>query len=207
MARKCKEDAAATREGILDAAEHVFASIGVSCATLHDIAVAAGVTRGAIYWHFQDKAAVFDAFVCERASLPLDVGQYLSEPVSAADPLESLHAQVTAALRRSAGDERLQRIFRIAMLNATVLDHGDAAQRRWQEIRRGWMSFAERRLVLAREAGVLAPAAAPQAIALAIWIMIDGLVRTWLLMDRQFDLVAQGESTLATYLAGLRAAR
>ena len=207
MARKRKEDAAATREGILDAAERVFATEGMAGATLHDIAVAAGVTRGAIYWHFQDKAAVFDAFMCERASLPLDVGQYPSEPVSAADPLDALHAHVVAALRRSAGDERLQRIFRIAMLNAAILDHGNTAQRRWQEIRRGWMSYAERRLTLAKEAGLLGPTAAPRAIALAIWIMIDGLVRTWLLMDRRFDLVAQGESTLDTYVAGLRAAR
>ena len=207
MARKRKEDAAATREGILDAAERVFASLGVAGATLQDIAVAAGVTRGAIYWHFQDKAALFDAFICERASLPLDVGKYPSGPMSAPDPLDALQEYVSAALRRTAGNERLQRLFHIAMLNVAIFDHGDAAQRRWQEIRRGWMSYAERWLTLAREAGLLAPTAAPRAIALAIWIMIDGLVRTWMLMDRRFDLVAQGASTLDTYMAGLRAGR
>lgn len=207
MARKSKEDAAATREGILDAAERVFAARGVASATMHDIAVAAGVTRGAIYWHFRDKAAVFDAFMRERASLPLDVGQHPSEPAGSLDPLDGLREHALAALRRTAGDERLQRIFHIAMLNVAIPDYGDVAQQRWQAIRRAWMSYAERRLTLAKEAGLLAPTAAPRAIALAIWIMIDGLVRTWMLMDMRFDLVTQGQSTLDTYLAGLRAAR
>ena len=207
MARKRKEDAAATREGILDAAEGVFATLGVPGATLQDIAVAAGVTRGAIYWHFQDKAALFDAFMCERASLPLDVGRYPSGPVNATDPLDTLQEYVLGALRRTAASDRLQRLFHVAMLNVAILDHGDAVGRRWQEIRRSWIACAERWLTLAGAVGRLAPTAAPRAIALAIWSMIDGLVRTWLLMERRFDLVAQGASTLDTYMAGLRAGR
>jgi TetR/AcrR family acrAB operon transcriptional repressor len=57
MARRTKEEAAATRESILDAAEQLFVKQGVSRTTLQHIATAAGVTRGAIYWHFNDKGA------------------------------------------------------------------------------------------------------------------------------------------------------
>lgn len=207
MARKSREEAAATRESILDAAEHVFASLGLAGATLHDIALAAGVTRGAIYWHFQDKAAVVEAFMGERASLPLDVGRYPAEPGSPPDPLEALHAYVLAALRRTSNDERLQRICHIAMSNVALGGHGEAVQRRWHEILRDWLAYAQVRLTLAGEAGLLAPGVAPGAMALTIWAMVDGLVRTWMLMERRFDLVAQGESTLDAYIAGLRAAR
>ena len=59
MARRTKEDAAATRQQILDSAERVFAAKGVAHSTMADIAADAGVSRGAVYWHFDSKNAVF----------------------------------------------------------------------------------------------------------------------------------------------------
>ena len=56
MPRKTKEEAQETRQRILDAAERVFQMQGVSRTSLAHIADAAGVTRGAIYWHFRNKA-------------------------------------------------------------------------------------------------------------------------------------------------------
>ncbi|MDP1673909.1 MAG: TetR family transcriptional regulator, partial [Burkholderiales bacterium] len=56
MARRTKDEAVETRNQILDAAEKVFSARGVSRTSLADIAEAASVTRGAIYWHFKDKA-------------------------------------------------------------------------------------------------------------------------------------------------------
>ena len=61
MVRKTKEEAQETRNAILDAAERVFQERGVSHTSLAEIATAAGVTRGAIYWHFANKSDVFDA--------------------------------------------------------------------------------------------------------------------------------------------------
>ena len=49
MVRRTKEDALATRNRILDTAECVFERRGVSRTSLNEIALAAGVTRGAIY--------------------------------------------------------------------------------------------------------------------------------------------------------------
>jgi TetR/AcrR family acrAB operon transcriptional repressor len=83
MARRTKEEAAATRDSILDAAEKLFVEQGVSRTTLQHIASAAGVTRGAIYWHFDDKGALFNAMM-ERATLPLEAElQVLDEAESA----------------------------------------------------------------------------------------------------------------------------
>ena len=52
MVRRTKAEAEATRTAILDAAEHLFQARGVSRTSLQDMAHAAGVTRGAVYWHF-----------------------------------------------------------------------------------------------------------------------------------------------------------
>lgn len=61
MARKTKAEAQETRENILDAAIQVFFEKGVSLSSLNEIAKQAGVTRGAVYWHFRNKRDIFDA--------------------------------------------------------------------------------------------------------------------------------------------------
>ena len=53
--RRCKTDAEQTRTAILDAAEHMFCEQGIAASTLEKISRRAGVTRGAVYWHFKDK--------------------------------------------------------------------------------------------------------------------------------------------------------
>ncbi len=69
LARRTKEQAEQTREAILDAAEQVFFQRGVSRASLEEIGRVAGVTRGAVYWHFKDKLDLFLA-IEERVRLP-----------------------------------------------------------------------------------------------------------------------------------------
>lgn len=61
MARKTKEEAEATKEAILEAAAKVFVDKGVAKASLEEIASEAGVTRGAVYWHFKNKCDIFAA--------------------------------------------------------------------------------------------------------------------------------------------------
>lgn len=72
MAKKTKEEAQETRQNILDAAIDVFTSQGVASATLNEIAVRAGVTRGAIYWHFKNKLDIFAALQEQLHSSVMD---------------------------------------------------------------------------------------------------------------------------------------
>ncbi len=53
--RKTKEEAQQTRSNLLNAALNVFYERGVSKVSLDEIAKTAGVTRGALYWHFKNK--------------------------------------------------------------------------------------------------------------------------------------------------------
>ena len=59
--RRTKEEAEQTRQAILDAAVNLFADQGYAYTSLEQIAKAAEVTRGAIYWHFKNKAEIYDA--------------------------------------------------------------------------------------------------------------------------------------------------
>lgn len=63
--RKTKEDAAQTREILLDAAFKVFSNKGYSRASLVEVAKEAGVTRGAVYWHFGCKYQLFKELLSE----------------------------------------------------------------------------------------------------------------------------------------------
>ena len=56
-------DAAATRKAILEHAKKEFLSHGFADASLRVIAAGAGVTTGALYRHFRDKNALFEALV------------------------------------------------------------------------------------------------------------------------------------------------
>lgn|SRR5664279_999536 len=70
MVRKTKEDAQLTRQRIINAAREVFLARGVSKSSMEHIAAQAGVTRGAVYWHFSNKTDLFHA-MREQVFLPL----------------------------------------------------------------------------------------------------------------------------------------
>lgn len=62
MVRKTKEEARETYDRILAAAAKVFHERGYTNTTLKHIADEARLTRGAIYWHFQNKRDIFSAY-------------------------------------------------------------------------------------------------------------------------------------------------
>ena len=57
--RKTKAESERSRLRILDAAERIFCSQGYGAAKMNDIAQIAGMTKGAIFWHFESKSALF----------------------------------------------------------------------------------------------------------------------------------------------------
>lgn len=61
--KRTKEEAEQTRKKLLDTALHEFLETGFSESRLEDIAEKAGVTRGALYWHFKDKNDLFESIM------------------------------------------------------------------------------------------------------------------------------------------------
>ncbi|NBD94980.1 MAG: TetR family transcriptional regulator [Gammaproteobacteria bacterium] len=100
MARKTKAEAEATREALLDAAEAVFFEKGVARATLRDIAHRAGVTRGALYWHFKGKAELFQAML-DRVYMPFeDLVEAIPREQRGGGALEDLRLACIQGLQR-----------------------------------------------------------------------------------------------------------
>lgn len=112
MVRRTKSEAMETRTQILDAAERVFQRDGVLSASLNDIATEAGVTRGAIYWHFKNKHDLFMAMV-ERGRLLFDILSEKAEDPEEPDPLGRLAEFMTFLLQQVVNDPGQRRIFEI----------------------------------------------------------------------------------------------
>lgn len=64
--RKTKAEAEKTRQQLLNAALEIFYRNGVANTSLQAIAEEAGMTRGAVYWHFKNKEDLFDALFAQN---------------------------------------------------------------------------------------------------------------------------------------------
>jgi TetR/AcrR family transcriptional regulator, acrAB operon repressor len=205
MVRRTKADALATRHQILDAAEAEFLARGVAHTRLQDVAAAAGVTRGAIYWHFQDKAELFNAMM-ERAFLPCEGAAERALAVAGNDPLAQLHEMAVAPLRVLADSEQVQRVFRIAMHQTEYTAELAPVQERYLEGSGEFQQQLADALERADALGWLRPGLSLKAVALGLFALVDGLMHHWTLRPGGFDLVACGELAVRTYVDGLRAA-
>jgi len=204
MVRRTKEEAAATRDSILDAAEILFAKHGVSRTTLQHIATAAGVTRGAIYWHFVDKGAVFSAMM-ERATMPMDAAVKLAGERADTDPLQSLRNEMLAVLQIVEGDEKARRVFEIATLKTEFTDEVDSARAHKRESVARWRGRLQDQFTQAVADSTLPATVDPRKASMSVWVMLDGLIRNWIFEPGAFELVDLGAELIDTYMAGLRA--
>jgi AcrR family transcriptional regulator len=121
MARQTKERAEQTRETILDAATQVFFDRGVTRASLEQVAQEAGVTRGAIYWHFRDKLALFEA-IEERLRLPQAASLIELSRSSPRDPLAALEHAIIKRLTLFSTDETLRKQMTVVHLRVDYID-------------------------------------------------------------------------------------
>lgn len=137
MARKTKEEALKTREAILDAAVQVFSVQGVAKTGLADIATAAGVTRGAIYWHFRNKDDLLGA-LWKQILLPFEPLDRMGENPDAPDPLGALlraHLAFFQSLKNS--PRRLQLLQILLNKCETVEDAGPQYSHRVNNLTEG----------------------------------------------------------------------
>lgn len=110
--RKTKLDSMKTRQLLIDTAIQEFARRGVSNTTLTDIADAAHVTRGAIYWHFSSKAELFNAIWAHYVELK-ERTVATSEPDEISDPLAALREKLITLLKTVATDPKYRALMDI----------------------------------------------------------------------------------------------
>ncbi|MHA7358054.1 TetR family transcriptional regulator [Burkholderia pseudomallei] len=126
MARKTREESLNTKNRILDAAELVLLEKGVGQTAMADIAEAAGMSRGAVYGHFNGKIEVCVA-VCDRAFSRAVEGFDLSDERPA---LATLRLAASHYLHQCGEPGSMQRVLEILYMKCEQSEENAPLMRR-----------------------------------------------------------------------------
>jgi TetR/AcrR family acrAB operon transcriptional repressor len=204
MARRTKEAAAATRESLLDAAEAVFRDKGVAHTSLAEIAAAANVTRGAVYWHFRDKAELFKA-MCERVQLPMEGKLASAGRTHHDDPLGALRSASLDALSQLATDPRTQAVFDVVFHKCEFAAELAAVDERRLSADNACLRNVERLLEQAVARRQLPYGTDAHLAAQCLNAFIVGIMHQWVQRPDSYDLGRAAPQMIDAFLAGLRA--
>lgn len=189
MAKKTKADALKTRQHLIETAIVQFALRGVSNTTLNDIADAARVTRGAIYWHFENKTQLFNEVWAQQPALRELIQDKLLVH-DAESPLEQLREQLIVGLQYIAEIPRqqalLQILFHKCEFNEEMISE--------QEIREkmGFNLHSLRQTLQKSMAkGEIANQLDLDVMVIVIYGAFSGIVKNWLINPTGYNLYQQ----------------
>ncbi|MCY1487371.1 HTH-type transcriptional regulator TtgR [compost metagenome] len=203
MARRTKEEAEETRVQILDATERVFHEKGVSRASLAEIAAAAGVSRGAIYWHFENKTDLFQAML-ERIRMPIEELARACESEDEPDPLGRMHQLLVRLLKRVELDPQSRRIHEILRYKVEYTEELGDLRQKMQDLSAECDLRIAKTLRNAVNRGQLPADLDCQRAAISLHAYMEGLQSNWLLVPAGFSLADEAESLVNSVMDMLR---
>ena len=164
---------------IIDAARCVFHECGVSRTSLEKIARVAGVTRGAVYWHFENKAELFFAMREDSLAVLDEVDAYLDSP-DLPNPLDGIEQSLLAFFRIIDGRSEVRQVFEIMTLRCEYVDEFAQVL---QEVNKPCMDFLAKLIrpyQRAADKGYLRPGLDPEGAAYDTLSFTAGLFNNWL---------------------------
>lgn len=171
--------AAATREAVLAAAARVFERHGFAGASISEILDEAGVTKGALYFHFASKEDLARAIVNEQANWrDANAAPSGQQPVQA---MIDMSSDFVAALQR---DPLFRASIRLTLERNTFASTDDSPYR-------GWLSTVEGMLRQARDCGDLVDGVDPGAAAYLLTAAMTGIQLFSEATTQRADLVAR----------------
>jgi TetR/AcrR family transcriptional regulator, acrAB operon repressor len=174
--RRTKEQADATRAHLRDSALEVFAERGYATARLEEIAERAGVTRGALYHHYADKAELYAAVVGELWWEV--VGPILGLLESEDPPFERLERFLVAYIRAIDGNPRFRALLTLSVLKTEALPELAPGLEEKERAITGWLEQLRGAFSEARRRGELAEGVQPGHAARAFLCFVNGITTT-----------------------------
>lgn len=203
MARKTKLQALETRQQILNAAVREFSARGVASTSLTDIANAAGVTRGAIYWHFKNKVELFNGVweQCEFQIHDLEIEYQTKFPNN---PLRILREILIYILRATATDPRRRALMEIIFHKCEFVGEMTSVHEARKALYMEGYGKVESVLKHCVELGQLPKDLHPRQAAILLRAYLTGLMENWLFIPESFDLENQATQFVDTYIEMLK---
>lgn len=205
MARKTKEDAQKTRQMLIEAAIVEFSTRGVASTTLTDIAEAAGVTRGAVYWHFSSKSEIFNAIWDQQLPLCELIYDQLSL-TNNDDPLYVLRERFIAALQYISRTPRQRALLQILYHKC---EFNNEMTSECEIRRRIGFNYDNVRVLLEKGLawGVIAPQMNIDLTLIVFHGFFSGLIKNWLMNSENYNLYQQAPALVDNILATLNITR
>lgn len=203
--RRSKEDAARTREAILEGALACFDRYGITSSTVEQIAREAGVTRGAVYHHFAGKREILRA-IRERVSLPfLDQADTTLLKRGESGALERIERFLLALVDALESDPRKRLAFTVMQLRCEYV--GELAGELAAGVRNvdRLAKAIEGAYRDARSAGELAPGVVPAVAALETVMFMNGMVRLWIVHSAGGSVRRHARAAIAQHVRMHRA--
>jgi TetR/AcrR family acrAB operon transcriptional repressor len=199
--KRTKEEAAKTRQDLLDAALLIFSRQGYQAARLQDIAKAAGVTRGAIYHHFGSKAELFNTLMDEasaRESGAVDAA--IAEGGSLVEIMARILTYSLALLQES---HRLRQVFELSMFKAGTDPELQSVRLKQAEQTELLVSNTAAIMAQGIAGGELRPDLDPQTAARAFIAYQNGVAALWLTNRQAFSLSEGAADFADIFMRGL----
>ena len=201
--RRTKEDAEKPRLAILDSAERLFLERGVAHTSLDQIAREAGVTRGAVYWHFQNKAHLFHEMLDQVRLPPEQMAERLGscgqrDPVDALRVLRELFCEGLNAL---GNNPQKRRVFTILLHRCEFTEELRDAQERHEAFINQFIELCE--ALFSKAADYLLPGVTPRLAARSLHAMIVGLFSDWTRDNSLFDPIGDTAALVDPLFRGL----
>jgi TetR/AcrR family transcriptional regulator, acrAB operon repressor len=202
MVRKTKEDAAITRQRIIDAARDVFLVRGVSRTSMEQIAAQAGVTRGAIYWHFDSKTEILLA-LRERVFLPLIDRMddtLLKAAEGAEDPLLNIERFLTETIQVLNDSSETRQTYEIMMIKCEYVDEFAQVL---QQIANNCSNISlniKLAYQRAQELDLLDTSCTPEEYAMDTYLFFSGLLHMWIKDPEDSERRQQTKNYISTHI-------
>jgi TetR/AcrR family transcriptional regulator, fatty acid metabolism regulator protein len=184
------------RERILRAAIEVFATHGYFKAKISEVARAAGVADGTIYLYFTNKEDLLVTIFREHTRSFIEALEAKLADVAGAE--EKLRIAIGFHL------ETLGRDRALAVVSQVELRHSLKFMSLFSQEEFGDYLGVIRSIVeQGQEEGVFSDALHPQLVAKAIFGILDEMVTSWMLSEKEYDLAGQSGGVARLILTGL----
>ena len=197
MARRTKEEAQQTRCHIMSTALNLFCQQGLAKTNLTDIAKAADLTRGAIYWHFKNKEELF-VTLWEELCAPLSHQIDACVDEQEQDPLGKLRGFLNEVMYKISTEPAYQQMFTI-IFNLEPLE-GEAEALRDHMRLQSINFFRDLEITLANAVrlGHLPKELDLRRAATLLHCTLDGYIVNWLHFPERIDLIKEADFLLDT---------
>lgn len=175
-----------------------FLTAGVSSTSLGEIAKAAGVTRGAIYWHFKDKSDLFSE-IWELSESNIGELELEYQAKFPSDPLSVLREILIHVLESTVTEERRRLLMEIIFHKCEFVGEMAVVQQAQRNLCLESYDRIEQTLKHCIEAKMLPADLMTRRAAIIMRGYISGLMENWLFAPQSFDLKKKPAITSPSY--------